>query len=135
MYRARQLLVRATQLPRMMGARDLRPAAARYFGGGHGHDHHEHKAHAPGEPYVFLDVEEVSERVVETLKHFSKIDPKKVSRTAHFKKDLGLDSLDAVEVIMALEEEFCIEIPDDIAEKLVSTDLAIKFISEYPMSQ
>ena len=80
----------------------------------------------------FLDVPTVTERVFETLKKFDKINASKLSSSAHFIKDLGLDSLDTVEVVMAFEEEFGIEIPDEAADKIVSTDLAIKYISEHP---
>ncbi|MQL91007.1 hypothetical protein Taro_023613 [Colocasia esculenta] len=47
-----------------------------------------------------------------------------VTPTAHFQNDLGLDSLDTVEVVMALEEEFAFEIPDNEADKIHSISLA-----------
>lgn len=62
----------------------------------------------------------VTERVLETMKTFEKVDASKLSSDAHFKNDLGLDSLDAVEVVMAIEEEFMVEIPDADAEKIQS---------------
>ena len=46
----------------------------------------------------------------------------------HFQKDLGLDSLDNVEIVMALEEEFKLEIPDKEADKIDSSNLAIEYI-------
>ncbi len=49
-------------------------------------------------PQTFLDRKEVTERVLQVLKNFEKVDPAKVTPTAHFVNDLGLDSLDAVEV-------------------------------------
>ncbi|XP_031116730.1 uncharacterized protein LOC116020393 [Ipomoea triloba] len=49
-------------------------------------------------------------------------------------KDLGLDSLDNVEIIMALEEEFKLEIPDKEADKIGSCALAIEYISNHPMA-
>jgi NADH dehydrogenase (ubiquinone) 1 alpha/beta subcomplex 1, acyl-carrier protein len=52
-----------------------------------------------------------------------------VTATSHFMNDLGLDSLDAVEVVMSFEDEFAIEIPDADAEKIVSTADAIKCAS------
>ena len=51
-----------------------------------------------------------------------------VSATASFVDDLGADSLDTVELVMALEEEFGIEIPDEDAEKMTTVAEAIKYI-------
>ena len=81
---------------------------------------------------TFLDKKEVADRVVQVLKGFEKVDPAKVTPAAHFTNDLGLDSLDAVEVCMALEEEFVITIPDAEAEKILSAEDAINFISTHP---
>ena len=58
--------------------------------------------------------------MLETMKTFEKVDVSKLSSDSHFKNDLGLDSLDAVEVVMAIEEEFMVEIPDGDAEKIQS---------------
>jgi len=55
-----------------------------------------------------------------------------VKRESHFVQDLGLDSLDAVEMVMAFEDEFCIEIPDTEADKIVSCETAIKYIMSHP---
>lgn len=55
-----------------------------------------------------------------------------VTPTAHFQNDLGLDSLDTVEVVMAFEEEFAIEIPDTEADKILSTSDAISYIAGHP---
>lgn len=57
-----------------------------------------------------------------------------VTPNVHFQKDLGLDSLDNVEIVMALEEEFKLEIPDKEADKIDSTDLAIEYIYNHPMA-
>ena len=54
---------------------------------------------------------------------------------AHFQKDLGLDSLDTVEVVMAFEEEFGVEIPDAEADKILSTNEAISYIAAHPQAQ
>ncbi|PON99808.1 Acyl carrier protein [Trema orientale] len=78
--------------------------------------------------------EEVSERVLSVVKSFPKVDPSKVSPDVHFQKDLGLDSLDNVEIVMALEEEFKLEIPDLEADKIDSTHLAIEYIANHPMA-
>jgi NADH dehydrogenase (ubiquinone) 1 alpha/beta subcomplex 1 len=58
-----------------------------------------------------------------------------VKPDARFKDDLGLDSLDAVEVVMALEEEFCFEIPDDEADKIDSIKVAVDFIASHPKAK
>jgi len=79
-----------------------------------------------------LDKSEVTERLLNCVKNFDKVDPSKVSAGAHFKNDLGLDSLDSVELVMALEDEFVIEIPDNEAEKITSCGEAIEYISTHP---
>jgi acyl carrier protein len=53
-----------------------------------------------------------------------------VTENAKFVDDLGADSLDTVELVMALEEEFGVEIPDEDAEKLVTVGDALKYIEE-----
>ncbi len=58
------------------------------------------------------------------------VKPEEVTPTASFVDDLGADSLDTVELIMALEEEFNIEIPDDDAEKMKTVGDAVKYIEE-----
>ncbi|CAD6211200.1 unnamed protein product [Miscanthus lutarioriparius] len=84
----------------------------------------------------FLDKSEVTERIIKVVKSFPKIDdPSKVTPDAHFKNDLGLDSLDAVEVVMALEEEFRFEIPDNEADKIDSIKVAVDFIASHPQAK
>ncbi|KAE9448057.1 hypothetical protein C3L33_20044, partial [Rhododendron williamsianum] len=83
----------------------------------------------------FLDKSEVTDRVVTVVKNFQKVDPSKVTPNAHFQNDLGLDSLDAVEVVMALEEEFGFEIPDNEADKINSINLAVDFIASHPQAK
>jgi|TARA_Y100000031_G_scaffold147543_1_gene182723 acyl carrier protein len=56
------------------------------------------------------------------------VDDKQVTATASFIDDLGADSLDTVELVMALEEEFDIEIPDEEAEKIAKVQDAIDYI-------
>jgi NADH dehydrogenase (ubiquinone) 1 alpha/beta subcomplex 1 len=58
-----------------------------------------------------------------------------VTPEAHFEKDLGLDSLDVVELVMALEEEFGIEIPDSEADKIASISDAVSYIISNPLSK
>ncbi|GMP42518.1 hypothetical protein CsSME_00012234 [Camellia sinensis var. sinensis] len=78
--------------------------------------------------------EEVIDRVLDVVKSFPKVDPSKVTPDVHFQKDLGLDSLDTVEIVIALEEEFKLEIPDKEADKIDSCFLAIEYIHNHPMA-
>ncbi|KAI8575808.1 hypothetical protein K450DRAFT_260002 [Umbelopsis ramanniana AG] len=77
-----------------------------------------------------LDRSDIESRILEILKGFDKIDPSKVSLNATFTNDLGLDSLDAVEVVMAIEEEFSVEIPDKEADDIKSAAQAVEYISQ-----
>ncbi|KAA8533399.1 hypothetical protein F0562_031167 [Nyssa sinensis] len=83
----------------------------------------------------FLDKSEVTDRVISVVKNFQKVDPSKVTPNANFQSDLGLDSLDAVEIVMALEEEFGFEIPDNEADKISSISLAVDFIASHPQAK
>jgi len=76
--------------------------------------------------------ENIQNRVLEVMKSFEKVDPAKVANASRFKEDLGLDSLDAVEVVMAIEEEFSIEIPDAEADEIVTVQQAIEYIAKTP---
>lgn len=58
------------------------------------------------------------------------VDEEEVTPEARFIDDLGADSLDTVELVMALEEEFGIEIPDEDAEKIITVNDAIEYIRE-----
>ena len=78
---------------------------------------------------AFLDKADVTDRVLGCLKNFQKVDPTKVTPDSHFMNDLGLDSLDAVEVVMSFEDEFAIEIPDADAEKIASCKDAIECVT------
>ncbi|KAL5210868.1 hypothetical protein ABZP36_006491 [Zizania latifolia] len=84
----------------------------------------------------FLDKAEVTDRIVKVVRNFQKIDdPSKVTPDAHFKNVLGLDSLDSVELVMALEEEFGFEIPDNEADKIDSIKVAADFIASHPQAK
>ncbi len=74
---------------------------------------------------------DIAERVKKIVVEHLGVDEAKVSDTASFIDDLGADSLDTVELVMAFEEEFGCEIPDDAAEKIVTVKDAIDFISEH----
>lgn len=58
-----------------------------------------------------------------------------VTPTAHLQKDLGLDSLDTVEIVMAFEEEFALEIPDSDADNITSVSEAIDYIASHPAAK
>jgi len=81
---------------------------------------------------AFLEEADVTDRIMGCLKSFQKVDPTKVTATSHFMNDLALDSLDTVEVVMAFEDEFAIEIPDADAEKIHSCEEAIKYVLQHP---
>ncbi|PPD82538.1 hypothetical protein GOBAR_DD20524 [Gossypium barbadense] len=106
----------------------------------------------------FLDKSEVTDRVVSVVKNFQKLhmhlispilfpvavfsalpelgsDEPLVTPNAHFQNDLGLDSLDTVEVVMALEEEFGFEIPDNEADKISTINHAVEFIASHPQAK
>ena len=70
----------------------------------------------------------VEEKVKEIIVDQLGVDDRQVTATASFIDDLGADSLDTVELVMALEEEFDIEIPDDEAEKIAKVQDAIDYI-------
>ena len=80
----------------------------------------------------FLNKDEVTERVVGVVKAFAKVDAGKVTPTSAFGADLGLDSLDTVEVVMAMEEEFAVEIPDAEADKIQSIPEAVAYLTSNP---
>ena len=71
---------------------------------------------------------DISERVKKIVVEHLGIDESKVVETASFIDDLGADSLDTVELVMAFEEEFGSEISDSEAEKILTVGDAIKFI-------
>lgn len=72
---------------------------------------------------------EISAKVKEIVIDQLGVDAEKVTETSNFIDDLGADSLDTVELVMAFEEEFGIEIPDEDAEKIQSVDQAVTYIS------
>ena len=73
---------------------------------------------------------EIEEQVKKIVVDHLGIDESKVVPEAKFIDDLGADSLDTVELVMAFEEEFDIEIPDDAAETIQTFGDAVKFIDE-----
>ena len=72
----------------------------------------------------------VEERVKKIVVEHLSVEADKVAKEASFIDDLGADSLDTVELVMAFEEEFGIEIPDDAAESIQTVGDAISFIEK-----
>eukprot|EP01101_Sappina_pedata_P010130 TRINITY_DN6304_c0_g1_i1.p3 TRINITY_DN6304_c0_g1~~TRINITY_DN6304_c0_g1_i1.p3 ORF type:complete len:126 (+),score=69.97 TRINITY_DN6304_c0_g1_i1:184-561(+) len=79
-----------------------------------------------------LEQSAIESRVIDIVKNYSKIDGSKVTAASHFINDLGVDSLDVVEIVLALEDEFAVEIPDDVADNVQSIADAIKYLSDNP---
>tara|TARA_Y100000590_G_scaffold282580_1_gene317813 strand:- start:24515 stop:24805 length:291 start_codon:yes stop_codon:yes gene_type:complete len=77
-----------------------------------------------------INMSEVASKVQEIVVEHLGVEADKVVEGANFIDDLGADSLDTVELVMAFEEEFGIEIPDDAAEKIATVGDAVKFIEE-----
>tara|TARA_B100000674_G_C37135768_1_gene599881 strand:- start:109 stop:348 length:240 start_codon:yes stop_codon:yes gene_type:complete len=75
-------------------------------------------------------VADVSQRVIDIVAEQLGVDKEKVTPETSFVNDLGADSLDTVELVMELEEEFDINIPDDAAEKIQTVGQAIDFIQK-----
>lgn len=73
---------------------------------------------------------DIADRVKKIVVEHLGVDEAKVTEAASFIDDLGADSLDTVELVMAFEEEFGCEIPDDAAEKIVTVQDAIDFIQQ-----
>ncbi len=73
---------------------------------------------------------DVAERVKKIVVEHLGVESDKVTKEAHFIDDLGADSLDTVELVMAFEEEFGIEIPDDAAENIATVGDAVGFIEK-----
>ena len=74
--------------------------------------------------------ESTEERVREIIVNELGVEPEKVTQEASFVEDLGADSLDTVELVMAFEEEFGIEIPDEDAENLQTVGDAVRYLRE-----
>ena len=77
-----------------------------------------------------MSVENVQERVKNIIVEQLGVEADQVKPEAQFVNDLGADSLDTVELIMALEEEFDVEIPDENAEKIKTVGEAIEYIEQ-----
>ena len=74
---------------------------------------------------------DVLERVTKIVVEHLGVEESKISENASFIDDLGADSLDTVELVMAFEEEFDVEIPEEIAEKIQTVGDAVKYLKEH----
>jgi acyl carrier protein len=79
---------------------------------------------------VVIAMATVEERVKKIIAEQLGVEEDEVTPEASFVEDLGADSLDTVELVMALEEEFSIEIPDEDAEKILTVGKALDYIKE-----
>lgn len=73
---------------------------------------------------------DIAERVKKIVVEHLNVDAEKVVDAANFIDDLGADSLDIVELVMAFEEDFNVEIPDDAAETIQTVGDAVKFLEK-----
>ena len=78
-----------------------------------------------------MDISEIEERVKKIVVEQLGVKEEEVSGDSSFVDDLGADSLDTVELVMALEEEFNCEIPDEEAENIKTVGDAIKYINQH----
>ena len=76
-------------------------------------------------------MEEIETKVIEIVSEQMGVDKAQITRETHFINDLNADSLDTVELVMALEEEFGMEIPDEDAEKITTVGEAVKYIAAH----
>ena len=75
-------------------------------------------------------MEEIQAKVILIISELLGKDESEIKMSSHFIEDLDADSLDTVELVMALEEEFDIDIPDEAAEKITTVESAVDFIVE-----
>ena len=75
-------------------------------------------------------MEEIQAKVIQIIREQLGKDESEIKMSSHFIEDLDADSLDTVELVMALEEEFEVDIPDEAAEKIATVQSAVDFIAE-----
>ena len=78
----------------------------------------------------FMAEKPIEEKVKDIIVEQLGVNPEQVTPQASFIEDLGADSLDIVELVMAFEEEFSVEVPDEDAEKLQTVGDVVKYIEE-----
>ena len=74
-------------------------------------------------------MEEIQAKVIQIISDQLGKDESEIKMSSHFIEDLDADSLDTVELVMALEEEFEVDIPDEAAEKITTVQSAVDFIA------
>jgi acyl carrier protein len=82
------------------------------------------------EAHEVWEMSDIGERVKKIVVEHLGVEAEKVTEAASFIDDLGADSLDTVELVMAFEEEFGCEIPDDAAETILTVGDAVKFLEK-----
>jgi acyl carrier protein len=87
------------------------------------------------EPTKFMADKPIEEKVKDIIVEQLGVNPEQVTPQASFIEDLGADSLDIVELVMAFEEEFSVEVPDEDAEKLQTVGDVISYIKERAAKQ
>ncbi len=106
-------------------------AQSRPYKGGHGFQQGADAGEAVRKIKVEeTDMSDIAERVKKIVIDHLGVDADKVVEGASFIDDLGADSLDTVELVMAFEEEFSVEIPDDAADSILTVGDAVKFIEK-----
>ncbi|XP_063443735.1 acyl carrier protein, mitochondrial-like isoform X2 [Mytilus trossulus] len=85
------------------------------------------RAYGAAVPMTF---DAITQRVMLVLRLYDKINPEKLTEESHFMNDMGLDSLDQVEIIMAIEDEFSFEIPDSDADRLMKPRDIVQYICD-----
>eukprot|EP00996_Jenningsia_fusiforme_P004321 NODE_5138_length_714_cov_109.777444_g4771_i0.p1 GENE.NODE_5138_length_714_cov_109.777444_g4771_i0~~NODE_5138_length_714_cov_109.777444_g4771_i0.p1 ORF type:complete len:129 (-),score=32.10 NODE_5138_length_714_cov_109.777444_g4771_i0:261-647(-) len=104
------------------------PVSSRLFASAAGADH------GPATGLHFIPKEVVTQRILKVVSEFDKVS-KEVTDSSHFVNDLGLDSLDVVEVVLAIEQEFNVDLSNQDAEKIQSVAEAIEVFSQHPQAQ
>src|ERR1700712_5512938 len=100
-------------------------------GQGAGHDRKPDNDHKPNSSSgVAEPMSEIADKIKRIVVEHLGVDEAKVTPEASFIDDLGADSLDTVELVMAFEEEFSVEIPEDAAEKIATVKDAIDYIEK-----